>query len=119
MIGILVIVGLACLGRILSLAWDQKPLGPDDFFLLASLIIAGVVLWYFQARKQRRLETSTAPTRRLVPQPTYGGALDNWLFENDDAKSIEDSDGADRENGDARRLSEDFFHGRYHWWGDR
>jgi hypothetical protein len=120
MIGILVIIlGLVFLGRVLSLAWGQKPPGPDDLFLLAPLIMAGVALWYSQARKQRRLEASTTPKRRPVPQPTYNDALGNWLFENDYAKSIEGSDGANREKGDARRLSEDFFHGRYHWWGNR
>jgi hypothetical protein len=119
MIGTFVIVlGLAYLGRFLSLAWGQKPLGPDDFLLLAPLIIAGLALWYSQARKQRRLEISTTPKRRRVPQPTYGDALGNWLFENDDAKPIEGSDGANREKEDARRLSEDFFYGRYHWWGN-
>jgi hypothetical protein len=119
MIGILVIiVGLAYLGRLLSLAWGQEPLGPDDFLLLAPLVITGLALLYSQARKQRRLETSTTPKRRPVPQPTYGDVLGNWLLEND-AKPIEGSDGANREEGDARRLSEDFFYGRYHWWGNR
>ena len=122
MIGILVIIlGLVYLGRALSLAWGQKPLGPDDFFLLVPLIMAGA-LWYSQARKQRRLETSTkmpTPERRPVPQPTHGDVLGNWLFENDDAKPIEGSDRANREKGDAQRLSGDFFHGRYHWWGNR
>jgi hypothetical protein len=120
MVGILVVVlGLVYLGRILSLAWGQKPLEPDDFLLLAPLIIAGLVLWYPQARKQRWPEASKASERRPVPQPTYGDALGDWLFENDDAEPIEGSDGANREKADARRLSEDFFYGRYHWWGNR
>jgi hypothetical protein len=41
LVRLIIILGLVYLGRILSLVWDQKPLGPDDFFLLASLIIAG------------------------------------------------------------------------------
>jgi hypothetical protein len=123
MIDILVIIlGLVYLGRVLSLAWGQKPLERDDFFLLVPLIMAGLALWYSQARKQRRHETSPkmpTPKRRASPQPAYGDVVDNWLFEVDDAKPVEGSDRANREKGDAQRLSEDFFHGRYHWWGNR
>ena len=123
MIGILVVIlGLVYLGRVLMLVWDQTPPGPDELALLAPLIVVGLALWLTQAWRQRPLETSTkmpTPKMQPVPQPTYGDVLGNWLFENDDAKPLEGSDRAHREKGDARRLNEDFFHGRYHWWGHR
>jgi hypothetical protein len=123
MIGILVIIlGLVYLGRVLMLVWAQTPPGPDELALLAPLIVAGLALWLTQARRQRRLETSTkmpTPKRRPVPQPTYGDVVDNWLFEHDAFKPIDGSDRADREKGHAQRLSEDSFYGRYHWWGNR
>ena len=119
MICVVVIVGLVYLGGILSPAWGQQPLGLYDFLLLAPLIMAGLALWYSRARKQRRLETSITPERLLVQQPPYDDVLGNWLFENGDAKANEGSGGANREEEDPRRLSEDFFYGRYHWWGNR
>jgi hypothetical protein len=123
MIGIpAIILGLVYLGRLLMPVWAQTPLGPDELAFLVPLIIAALALWYSRARNQRRRETSPkmpTPKRQPVPQPAYGDVLDNWLFEVDDAKPIEGSGRADREKGDAQRLSEDFFHGRYHWWGNR
>jgi hypothetical protein len=120
MIGIVaIILGLVYLGHILSFAWAQKPLGPYDFVLLAPLISAGLALWYSKARKQHPLATSTTPKSQPVPQRIYADVLGNWLFENDDAEPIEGLDGANRENEDTRRLGEDFFYGRYHWWGNR